>query len=970
MFQSSRPKFLQIALFTAAYLSGAWLGDRLTLVPGSGVTLWPPSGLYLAVLLLSEKRRWPWWVLAGLPAEIAGDLWLFQLPFSAALSIYFANTLEALVGAILVLRWCSSPFRLDGLREVLALTVFGAVVGPSLGATLGAATLAALGLQTFTMAWPLWWVGDAVGVLVMAPLLLEVFQVRWPWRNVPPARWVEAGAMLAVFTAVSHLVFAGRFPYAYIILLPMLWATLRFEIFGMALTMAILTLMAVRYTATGIGLFSNSDFAPDERQWLVQMFLVIVALSALVVAALTRRYRQALIRLERAYGELESRVIERTAAARENEERLRVFIDYAPAAVAMFDRNMRYLAVSRRWLRDYRLEDMVLGRSHYEIFPEIPERWKEAHRRALAGEVVITDEDRFVRVDGTVQWLRWEVRPWRGADRAIGGVILFTEDITDRKSAESALRESEEKYRTLFESMDEGFCTIEVLFDESEKPEDYRFLTVNPAFERQMGIPNAVGRRMREIAPLHEDYWFEIYGRIALTGEPVRFENRAAQLHRFFDVYAFRIGAPEERKVAVLFSDITERRRADEALRASEQRFRAIFEHAGTGIAITDLAGHVLKCNPAFCAVLGYTEEELGRLVLPDLVHPDDCAANLAAIRRLREEELPCFEMENRYLGKDGQTVWVHKFVSLLRESADAPPHLVALVTDMTERHRMEEALRAADRQKDEFLAMLAHELRNPLAPIRNALYILQKSGAEATASERARAMFTMMERQVNHLVRLVDDLLEVSRITRGKIELKKECVDLAVVLGDVVETIRPLIQANGHDLNVSFPPAPLLLDADPVRLAQVFANLLNNAAKYTPRGGRIRLTAGQADGEALVSIRDTGIGIPSGMLPHVFDLFTQVDRSLDRSQGGLGIGLALVRRLVELHGGRVAVYSEGAGRGSEFVVHLPLAAIDRADAPMAEISAGTRVPSADTGDGLRLGSREPRSARSSPQTP
>lgn len=917
-----------------AYLLGTWLGDRLILVPGSGVTLWPPSGLYLAVLLLSEKRRWPWWILAGLPAEIAGDLWLFRLPFPATLSIYLANTLEALVGATLVLRWCSPPFRLDGLREVLALTAFAAVVSPAISATLGAATLAALGWQTFTMAWPLWWVGDAVGVLIVAALLLEVFQVRWQWRDIPPARWVEAGVMLAVSVAVSHLVFTSRFPYGYIVMLPMLWALLRFEIFGMALTMAILTVVAVRYTAAGLGLFSNPDFAPDERQWLVQMLLVIVALSALVVAALTRQYRKALLRVERAYGELESRVIERTAAARENEERLRVFIDYAPVAVAMLDRNMRYLAVSRRWLDDYRLEDVVLGRSYYDVFPEIPERWKEVHRRALAGEVVTADEDLFVRADGTVRWQRWEARPWRGADSAIGGIILFTEDITDRKLAESASRESEEKYRTLFESIDEGFCTIEVLF-ENEKPVDYRFLTVNPAFERQMGIPDAVGRRMREIAPLHEDYWFEIYGRIALTGEPMRFENRAAQLHRFFDVYAFRIGAPEERKVAILFSDITERRRADEALRASEQRFRAIFEHAGTGIAITDLAGHVLKCNPAFCAVLGYTEEELGCLVLPDLVHPDDCAANLAAIRRLREEELPCFEMENRYLAKDGQTVWVHKFVSLLRESADAPPHVVALVTDMTERHRMEEALRDADRQKDEFLAMLAHELRNPLAPITNALHILQKSGAEAMVGERARVMFTMMERQVNHLVRLVDDLLEVSRITRGKIELKKECVDLAVVLGDAVETNRPLIQANGHDLNISLPPAPLLLDADPVRLAQVFANLLNNAVKYTPYGGRIQLTARQADGEVVVSVRDTGIGIPPSMLPHVFDLFTQVDRSLDRSQGGLGIGLALVRRLVELHGGRVAVYSEGSGRGSEFVVHLPLAAADRADAAM-----------------------------------
>ncbi len=214
----------------------------------------------------------------------------------------------------------------------------------------------------------------------------------------PPARWVEAGAMPAVFVAVSRLVFTGRFPYGYIGMLPMLWAALRFEIFGMALTMVMLTVVAVPYTAAGLGLFSNPAFAPDEWQWQVQMFLVIVALSALEVAVLTRQYRKALLRLERPYGELESRVIERTAA-RENEERLRVFIDYAPVAAPMLDRHMRYLAVSRRWLDDYRLEDVVLGRSHYLVFPEIPEQWKEVLCCALAGEVVTADEDRFVRAD-------------------------------------------------------------------------------------------------------------------------------------------------------------------------------------------------------------------------------------------------------------------------------------------------------------------------------------------------------------------------------------------------------------------------------------------------------------------------------------------------------------------------------------------------------------------------------------------
>ncbi|WP_437573236.1 ATP-binding protein [Sorangium sp. So ce887] len=239
------------------------------------------------------------------------------------------------------------------------------------------------------------------------------------------------------------------------------------------------------------------------------------------------------------------------------------------------------------------------------------------------------------------------------------------------------------------------------------------------------------------------------------------------------------------------------------------------------------------------------------------------------------------------------------------------------------ENARLYDQLRDQDRRKDEFLATLAHELRNPLAPIRMGLEILEVAGN----ADQARKILDMMDRQVGHMVRMVDDLLDVSRITRGKVELRKERVDLRAVLHSALETSRPLIEAAAHELAVRLPPAPLLLDADPTRLAQVFANLLNNAAKYTPAGGGIRLAA-QRDGAAVVvRVADNGVGIPADMLSKVFDMFTQVGRSIDRAQGGLGIGLTLVKRLVELHGGTIHAESEGAGRGSTFTVRLPLAA-------------------------------------------
>jgi PAS domain S-box-containing protein len=229
--------------------------------------------------------------------------------------------------------------------------------------------------------------------------------------------------------------------------------------------------------------------------------------------------------------------------------------------------------------------------------------------------------------------------------------------------------------------------------------------------------------------------------------------------------------------------------------------------------------------------------------------------------------------------------------------------------------------LREADRRKDEFLAMLAHELRNPLAPIRNALHIMQQPGADAAVGQQLR---DMAKRQVQHLARLLDDLLDVSRISRGKIELRREPVDVAVLVNRSAEAVRPLYEERHHQLTVSLPLEPLRVEGDPTRLEQVLTNLLNNAAKYTDPGGKVWLTAERADGEAVIRVRDTGIGIEPVMLPRIFDLFVQADRRLERSQAGLGIGLTLVKKLVELHGGRVEVSSPGPAKGSEFVVRLP----------------------------------------------
>jgi signal transduction histidine kinase len=278
----------------------------------------------------------------------------------------------------------------------------------------------------------------------------------------------------------------------------------------------------------------------------------------------------------------------------------------------------------------------------------------------------------------------------------------------------------------------------------------------------------------------------------------------------------------------------------------------------------------------------------------------------------------------------------VNTLVSAARAALSARKRQLQLCEHLIEREQTAEALRLADRRKNEFLATLAHELRNPLAPIRNSLHILRLSDFE---DETAARLHEVMERQLGHLVHLVDDLLELSRVTGGKIELRRRRIELAAIVRSAVETSAPLVESARHQLAISLPAEPMFVDVDPVRMVQVIANLLNNAAKYTDDGGQIWLNARCVDGQAVISVRDSGIGIAPEMQSQIFEMFVQVDRAAGRSYGGLGIGLTLVRSVVEMHGGRVEVKSEGEGHGSEFLVYFPLSV---------EVGAGSKLPCGD----------------------
>lgn len=367
-------------------------------------------------------------------------------------------------------------------------------------------------------------------------------------------------------------------------------------------------------------------------------------------------------------------------------------------------------------------------------------------------------------------------------------------------------------------------------------------------------------------------------------------------------------------------------RQAESAIRESELRLQLVVNGSGVAIWDSDLrSGHTYWNRRTF-ELFGYTPTEDGSVTLEmwrKRLHPEDEPAVRQAFERAIKGKSN-FTVEHRIVRGEGDIIWVSAFGRYYYDEHGEPIRFAGMNLDITERKRAQEELRAADQRKDEFLAVLAHELRNPLAPLRDSLRIFERSAIGDPALNTARKI---MQRQSGQMVRLIDDLLDVSRISRNRLELRKEIMTLGEAIESALETSRPALNAAGHRLNVQMPSEPLFVHADRVRLAQIFGNLLSNSAKYTPPGGDVGITVAQEGAEAVISVTDTGIGIAAEDLPRVFEMFTQVGREAEHRVGGLGIGLALVSRLVQMHGGTVTAASAGAGRGSTFCVRLPLAA-------------------------------------------
>ena len=807
-----RRALIATLLVCGGYYAGGAIGMGMRLVPGGPSEIWLPQGILLAALLTAPVRRWWLYAVALLPThvQLTADF-NPHVPASMMFVQFAGQFVQAAVAAALLRPILGSPPRLDSLRRMGAFIFGGTFLVPFVVQALVVGVYFAGGfVHDFWAPWQQRVLARMSGsVIVAAPILYFAANGLAGIRR-RPRRVAELVLLTACLIAAMPLLFAwkpGHPPLQWLVIVPLpflLWSAVRFGPGALGLHLLVVVLVAVVCTKAGRGPFATGSVA--EIIIALQGFFLFISIPLMLLAALVWQHAQAAASLrrsqeqyrsvvegqsdlicrflpdgtytfvndaycryfqrsagellgqkfwqflpayqrpiseaflaaitpehpvasieqhvagpggegrwiewtERGYFDERGRVVELQAVGhditdrkrteeviKQSEEQVRHFVRHVPAAVAMFDRDMRYLIYSPRWLTDYKLGDQdLVGRSHYEVFPETPERWKEVHRRCLAGAVEVNDDDSFVRTDGSTDWLRWEVRPWRNARNEIGGIILFTEVITERKRA----------------------------------------------------------------------------------------------------------------------------------------------------------------------------EEEHRRLV------------------------------------------------------AQA---------------RVAEALREVDRRKDEFLAMLSHELRNPLAPITMAIEImrLQEPGDDSIVWAR-----DVIARQTAQLTRLVDDLLDVSRITLGKITLNRSALDLRPIVAQAVEAVQPLFTARHHSLAIDVSAAPLPIWGDGARLTQIISNLLNNAARFTADGGHIVLAVRREGARVVLSVKDDGIGIPPDMRERVFDMFTQIEWPGQRKQEGLGIGLALVKRLVEMHDGDIEARSEGAGRGSELVVRLPIAEDDRAIADGA--AAGAR---------------------------
>lgn len=757
---------------------------------------------------------------------------------------------------------------------------------------------------------------------------------------------------------------------------------------------------------------------------------------------------------------------------RESREISRSLADDAPVMIWVTDATGYCNYLSRSWYQfTGQTPETGLGFGWLNAtHPDDLKRTEEIFLTANERRAPFRAEYRLRRADGVYIWAIDSAQPSFGENGEFTGFIGSVVDITERRAAEELLRESERRYRTLFETIDEGFCLCEMIFDADGKPSDYRFLEVNPTFEKMTGLHNAANRTARELIPGLETHWFEIYGKVILTGESIRFVDGSEVMNRWFDVYASRVGGADSRNFVLLFTDISERVRAETALRESQEHLALALKvgRAGTfewdikndvnvwsaeieamyGVPVGNfegnfeswkkrvvpedaeraergiqqaLAAKAVDHNYEFRAILpdgsqrwfsgrarfdydergeplrmiginvDITERKLTEIalsgararlestltageigtwqwnILDDAVFADKNLARMFSvseahanggkienyIRAIHPEDRERvgeiiyqaietgdgYEADYRLVSPNGNICWVVARGTVERDADGEPISLPGVVLDITGRKEAEferellfvEAEKArqiaeqANHAKDEFIALVSHELRSPLNAMLGWTRILQKKQADEKTTDYA---LDVISRNALSQSRLIEDLLDIARLGKGKLRLELAPLELVPIIETAVEAVKPTIEAKQINLSQLLDNTANFITGDSDRLRQVFENLLANAVKFTPDGGSVTIRLEREDGHAKIVISDTGQGISADFLPQIFERFKQADPSATRRHGGLGIGLSLARDLIELHGGTISAASAGEGKGATFAVKLPLRAI------------------------------------------
>jgi len=550
------------------------------------------------------------------------------------------------------------------------------------------------------------------------------------------------------------------------------------------------------------------------------------------------------------------------------------------------------------------------------------------------------------------------LHPMQGEDGRTQGVLL----IGTLAHMQARWRERMD-YAAVIYAMDLGFCRIEMLEPVEGELRDYRFLETNPAYETHSGMRGVVGRRASEVVEQREPFWPRTFERVLASGQTLHTTVTLRSTNNSFEAWIMRLGGPGSRELAMLLKNVTAQIHAEQRLQQSEHKARdaarraeiernrwaALVEATPAGVLVIDRQHRTTLVNSTARQLWGDLRAHpnprwVGRWADGGPRHGQPLrGSQWPLVRALRGQTVR--EVIEITSPTDGRSQGIF-LVSAepTRDSDGAIDGAVVVALDISDRVLAEQALKRANNRKDEFLAMLAHELRNPLAPIAMAAEMLGRADTAAASMADTSAVIT---RQVRHMRGLIDDLLDASRVSRGLIEIDSRELDLRPLVHEAVEQVQPMLQSLSHALQLQLPPDRLIVRGDDKRLVQILSNLLHNAAKYTPAGGHIHVCA-EIDGDAVqVRVSDNGIGMDRLTLEHAFELFSQAERSVDRQQGGLGIGLALVKKLIDLHGGQVQAASAGPGCGSVFTVRLPRMQASPALPQAAQ--APTRVQSAPT---------------------